>query len=298
MEIQWQRGFASEANEANTTPKKKGALASRICRFVDHEGVERLGQPFDNPYNELLMVADPFESKDGSNEARLVLEPPLKMAKMLHPIPVVPSIICCGLNYKKHAEEVGIPIPRSPVLVSKTPNTLNNPYDPIIIPKTAPDEVDYEGELAIVIGKTCKDVSADEAMSYILGYTCANDVTARRWQGKKGGGQWYRGKSFDTFLPLGPSITAAWVLDPSDLAITTKLNGEVVQSSRTSDMIWSVAELVSFCSTDTTLHPGTVILTGTPEGVGYTRDPPLYLKSGDRVEVEIEGIGKLINTVK
>jgi len=243
------------------------------------------------------MIESPFESKDGSVEARLILEPPVKMSKLLSPVPGVPAIICCGLNYRAHAEEVGLEIPRTPTLFSKTPNSIQNPYDPIVIPRSARNEVDYEGELAIVIGKKAKDIQPNEAMDHILGYTIANDVTARRWQGKKGGGQWYRGKSFDTFLPLGPSITAAWALDPSDVLLVTRVNEKVVQESSTKDMIFSVPELIAFCSTDTTLMPGTIILTGTPSGVGFTRDPPLYLKHGDRVEVEIEGIGKLINYV-
>jgi len=269
-----------------------------ICRFLDADGNEHLGQPLDNPYNEMLEVESPFEKKDGSSEAALILEPPLKMAKMLSPVPGYPPIICCGLNYRNHAEEVGLPIPSKPTLFSKTPNALQNPYDSIILPEIARNEVDYEGELAVIIGRKCKDVSPEKATDYILGYTVANDVSARRWQGKKGGGQWYRSKSFDTFLPLGPSITAAWSLDPSDLLIKTTLNGTIVQESSTKDMIFSVPEIVSFCSTDTTLLPGTIILTGTPSGVGYIRDPPLYLQPGDRVEVEIDGIGRLINTVK
>jgi len=251
----------------------------------------------DNPYGEFIPLSNPFETKEGSVESRVIGEPLVKMAKLLSPVPNIPAVVCCGLNYRKHAEEVSLPIPERPTLFSKSPSAVQNPYDPIVLPKSARDEVDYEGELAVVIGKKCKDISPEEASDYILGYTIANDITARRWQGKKGGGQWFKSKSFDTFLPLGPSITAAWAIDVSDLALKTTLNGEVVQESRTSDMIFDIPTIVSYCSTDTTLLPGTVILTGTPEGVGFVRDPPLYLKAGDRVEVEIEGIGKLVNMV-
>lgn len=158
--------------------------------------------------------------------------------------------------------------------------------------------MDYEAELAVVIGREALNVSKEDALDYVLGYTCANDVTARRWQGKKGGGQWARGKSFDTFAPLGPWVVPAKLIpDPQALRIRTILNGKVVQDGNTSDMHFGVAELIEFLSQGTTLHPGTVILTGTPAGVGYTQDPPVFLKAGDTVEVEIEGVGKLTNPV-
>ena len=162
-----------------------------------------------------------------------------------------------------------------------------------------PPEVDYEVELAVVIGKTAKDVTAAEALGYVLGYTVANDVSARRWQGARGSGQWVRGKSFDTFCPLGPElVTADELVDPQNLRLTCVLNGQVMQDANTSDMIFPVTELISFLSTGTTLLPGTVILTGTPSGVGYTRKPPVFLMPGDTVDMTVEGIGTLSNPVE
>ena len=158
--------------------------------------------------------------------------------------------------------------------------------------------MDFEAELAVVIGTRARNVSTEDALQYVFGYTCANDVSARRWQKHGGGGQWIRGKSFDTFCPMGPLlVTADEITDPQDLAIRSELNGQTMQSSNTHDMIFSVAQLIAFISRDTTLLPGTVILTGTPEGVGFARKPPVYLADGDTIEVIIEGIGTLVNTV-
>ena len=168
----------------------------------------------------------------------------------------------------------------------------------IVIPRVAsdPPEVDYEAELAVVIGRECKDVPAERALEYVAGFTIANDVTARRWQGKRGGGQWVRSKSFDTFLPLGPFLVPRNEVDlKAGLRIRTWLNGDVVQDGSTADMIFDVPTLISFLSQGTTLLPGTVILTGTPAGVGYTRG--VYLQSGDTVRITIDGLGTLFNTV-
>jgi 2-keto-4-pentenoate hydratase/2-oxohepta-3-ene-1,7-dioic acid hydratase in catechol pathway len=215
--------------------------------------------------------------------------------------PVVPRVIMgIGLNYHRHAEETGMKVPKYPVVFMKNPASLANPEDPVVIPSVCmdPPEVDYEAELAVVIGKTAKNVSTAEALSYVLGYTAANDVSARRWQGGKGGGQWVRGKSFDTFCPLGPElVTAEDIPDPRNLRVSCRLNGEMMQDANTSDMIFTVAELISFLSSGMTLVPGTVILTGTPSGVGFTRKPPVYLSSGDIMEVSVENIGTLRNPV-
>ncbi|GAT35178.1 2-keto-4-pentenoate hydratase [Terrimicrobium sacchariphilum] len=214
--------------------------------------------------------------------------------------PLIPTeILCIGLNYKRHAAESGMAIPDYPVLFVKGVNSLQNPGDPIEIPATLPsDEVDYECELAIVMGKRCKNVPRDCAMDYVLGYTCANDVSARDWQIRKGGGQWCRGKTFDTFCPLGPAIvTRDEIRDPNALRICTLLNGETVQDWNTADMIFDVPALIEFLSGSTTLLPGTVILTGTPHGVGMAAKPPRWLKPGDVVTVDIEGIGALTNPV-
>ena len=210
-----------------------------------------------------------------------------------------PAIFCVGLNYRAHAAEVGADLPERPVLFMKTVNTITGHGQPIEIPKQAvSDKVDYECELAIVIGKQCKNVSASNALEYVLGYTCANDVSARDWQMEWGGTQWCRGKSFDTFCPLGPElITADQLGNPNSLDISTWVNGEQLQQSNTSDMIFDVPTLIEFLSASTTLLPGTVILTGTPSGVGIGRTPPVWLKAGDSVTIEIENIGSLTNTV-
>ena len=221
-----------------------------------------------------------------------------EVAKVLAPV-APPAIYCTGLNYRKHAEETGLRLPQFPVLFMKAPTAVQNPGDPILIPvHLASHEVDYECELAVVIGRTAKNVSRENALNYVLGYTCANDVSARDWQVKFSGGQWCRGKTFDTFAPLGPCIvTPDEIPNPNDLAIRTILNGVTMQDSNTSDMIFDIPALVEFFSGSTTLLPGTVILTGTPSGVGMARKPPVWLKPGDVVTVDIEKVGSLTNPV-
>jgi 2-keto-4-pentenoate hydratase/2-oxohepta-3-ene-1,7-dioic acid hydratase in catechol pathway len=222
-----------------------------------------------------------------------------EVRKLLAPL-VPSSILCVGLNYRKHAAEGGMAAPTVPILFMKAVNALQNPGDPIEIPThLRSNEVDYECELAVVIGRSCKNVSRADALDHVLGYTCANDVSARDWQLAKGGGQWCRGKTFDTFAPLGPClVTTDEISDPQRLRIRTVLNGETVQDWKTDDMIFDVATLIEFLSGSTTLLPGTVILTGTPHGVGMARKPPLWLKNGDRIAIEIEGIGVLENPVR
>ena len=221
-----------------------------------------------------------------------------KIEKLLAPV-VPTAILCIGLNYRRHAAETGKPEPELPILFVKGLNALQNPGDPILIPTFLPsNEVDYECELAVVIGKTCKNVKRAQALDYVLGYTCANDVSARDWQIKKGGGQWCRGKFFDTFAPLGPClVTPEDIPNPNALGIRTILNGEVVQDWNTNDMIFDVPTLIEFLSGSTTLLPGTVILTGTPHGVGVAAKPPRFLKEGDTVSIEIDRIGRLTNPV-
>jgi len=218
--------------------------------------------------------------------------------KLLAPI-VPPAILCIGLNYLKHMEETGASRPEFPVLFMKNPSTLQNPGDAIEIPtQLKSTEVDWECELAIVIGKRCKNVSKEKALDYILGYTCGNDVSARDWQKKWGGSQWCRGKGFDTFCPLGPAIvTRDEIPNPNTMQLQTFVNGKKMQDSNTRDMIFDVPTLIAFLSGSTTLVPGTVILTGTPSGVGMGMKPPVYLKAGDTVKVVIEKIGELTNPV-
>lgn len=220
------------------------------------------------------------------------------VARLLSPIGPA-AIYCIGLNYARHAEEGNLPKPEFPVVFMKSSTAVQSPGGPIVLPRhLRSDQVDYECELAVVIGKACKNATREEALDYVLGYTCANDVSARDWQGKWGGGQWCRGKTFDTFAPLGPClVTADEIPDPNDLRLRTVLNGEVMQDWTTSDMIFDVPRLIEFLSGSTTLRPGTVILTGTPHGIGAVRTPPVFLKHGDTVSIEIEKIGTLTNPV-
>ena len=215
--------------------------------------------------------------------------------------PVVPAtIICIGLNYAQHAAEGGKPLPERPMWFMKLPGAVQHPGEPIRIPaRQASAKVDYEAELAIVIGRTARNVPRAEANGYILGYTCANDVSARDWQHPAmGGGQWCHAKSFDTFCPLGPVlVTPDELPNPNALRIRSILNGTVMQDSNTADMVFDVATLIEFMTADKTLPAGTVILTGTPEGVGFARKPPVWLRCGDTIAIEIEGIGTLTNPV-
>lgn len=218
--------------------------------------------------------------------------------KLLAPL-IPPNILAIGLNYRAHSAESGQKLPERPMLFLKSTNSLQNPGDPIELPTKLPSrEVDYEGELAVVIGRRCKNVSKAQALDYVFGYTAANDVSARDWQIKLGSGQFCQGKSFDTFCPLGPVlVTRDDIPDPNRLRLKTLLNGEAMQDSNTSDMVFDVPTLIEFLSASKTLLPGTVILTGTPQGVGFARKPPIYLKAGDTVSVEIERIGALTNPV-
>ncbi len=214
--------------------------------------------------------------------------------------PLIPTdILCIGINYREHATETSTSLPENPLLFIKAGNTLNDPGAPILMPERS-DKIDYEGELAVVIGKTCKAVSRADALDYVFGYTIANDLTARDWQREKslGGGQFARGKSFDGFCPLGPAIvTRDEIPDPNRLKLKTTLNGTIMQDGTTADMIFDVPALIESLSSTMTLRPGTVLLTGTPSGVGFTRNPPVFMKAGDTVAVEIEGLGRLQNPV-
>jgi len=218
--------------------------------------------------------------------------------KVLAPVAPV-NILAIGLNYRRHAAEGGKGVPERPMLFIKSTNTVQNPGDPIELPRRLPSsEVDYECELAVVIGRSCKNASRANALDFVLGYTAANDVSARDWQNRLNGGQFCQGKSFDTFCPLGTVlVTRDEIPDPGQLRIRTILNGQVMQDWSTSDMVFDVPALIEFLSGSKTLLPGTVILTGTPHGVGYARKPPVFLKAGDTVTVELEKIGALTNPV-
>lgn len=257
-----------------------------------------------DPQNQIRFAA---QSADGSarviqgdvfGEYR-VTDEAAQVGKLLAPVQPT-AILCIGLNYRKHAEEGKAKIPQYPVLFVKSPGAVQNPGDPIELPThLKSNQVDYECELAVVIGKRCKNVSKEKALDYVLGYTCGNDVSARDWQKDFGGSQWCRGKTFDTFCPLGPClVTPDEIPNPNTLQIKTVLNGETMQDWNTNDMIFDVPTLIAFLSGSTTLLPGTVILTGTPHGVGMARTPPVFLKPGDSITIEIEKIGKLTNPVK
>jgi 2,4-diketo-3-deoxy-L-fuconate hydrolase len=204
-----------------------------------------------------------------------------------------PKIVCVGLNYSEHAAEGGRDLPKAPLLFGKFANALCGDGDPIVLPDGV-GHVDAEAELAVVIGRTAKDVSEDDAYDFVAGYTCANDVSARDQQFNDG--QWFRGKAHDTFCPVGPAIVE--LDDPTDIQVVQRLNGEVLQDSRTSFLIFKIPHLISYISQAITLEPGDLILTGTPDGVGVFREPKVTLAAGDVVEVEVEGVGVLRNEVR
>ncbi len=211
-----------------------------------------------------------------------------------------PAIWCVGRNYADHARELGNDAPERPMIFMKNPASVIGEEDPIVIPAVCREngpEVDWEGELGVVIGPDARDVDPEDAMSFVSHFVVANDVTARWWQKQGGGGQFCRGKSFDTFCPVGRPVPASEVGDPDDLGIETRLNGKIVQSARTSNMIFPVSRLVADLSRGTTLLAGTLLLTGTPAGVGAGMNPPRFLRSGDVVEIEIERVGVLRNRV-
>lgn len=262
----------------------------RIVRF-EAAGATHLGQELD-PATALRIEGDLLGRHEVTGE-RLAIERRLA--------PIVPrDILCIGLNYRAHAEETGARIPENPVLFIKAGNTLNHPDAPIPVTEHSA-QIDYEGELVVVIGRDARGVPRERALEHVLGYTCGNDVTARDWQRDKtlGGGQFCRGKSFDGAAPMGPVlVTTGEIPDPNALRLRTIVNGEVLQDSSTADMIFDVPTLIANLSRTMTLRAGSVIFTGTPSGVGFTRQPPLFLKDGDEVAVEIEHIGTLRNGVR
>ncbi|MSU60092.1 MAG: FAA hydrolase family protein [Pedosphaera sp.] len=262
----------------------------KIIRYLDDSGAIKFaaGQSIETACE---VAGDIFGPHEITNR-------PADVKKLLAPIAPV-AILCIGLNYRKHAEETKAKLPQFPVLFMKSPGAVQNPGDAIELPtRLKSSQVDYECELAVVIGSRCKNVKREDALNYVLGYTCANDVSARDWQKDFGGSQWCRGKTFDTFGPLGPwLVTPDEIPDPNQLQIRTLVNGEVRQDCNTNDMIFDVPRLIEFLSGSTTLLPGTVILTGTPHGVGMAMQPPHWLKAGDTVTIEIEKIGQLTNPV-
>lgn len=261
----------------------------RIIRFEDEQGAVGWGRVTGEDYTTTERL---------SGELFGNLTPTGKtvaVKRLLAPVDPV-DLLCIGLNYRRHAVESNMTIPERPVLFLKATSSTAAHGDDIVIPAITA-EPDYECELAVVIGKTAKKVSEADALDYVFGYTCANDVSARDWQ-LKIDRQWARGKSFDTFCPLGPVlVTTDEIPDPNALAISTVIGDETLQNSNTVDMIFSVREIIAYLSEVMTLHPGTVILTGTPEGVGMGRTPNRWLKPGEVCDIVIEKIGTLRNPV-
>jgi len=236
----------------------------------------------------LRAVADPHRLTHGRAMADVTLHAP---------VPRPGKVIAIGRNYREHAAEEGTDVPAAPLIFSKWPSCVVGPDEPIRWDPTLTDQVDYEAELAVIIGRTARRVSVDRALEYVLGYTCLDDVSARDLQ--FGDGQWTRGKSLDTFCPMGPAlVTADEIPDPQDLAISCRVDGALRQDANTSQMYFTVAEIISHCSQAFTLEPGDVIATGTPAGVGIFRDPPRFLRDGEEVVVEIERIGRLRNVCR
>jgi len=259
---------------------------------------------------DLLMSGEELWAELRSAAGRARGGTPLASAKLHAPIPHPPrNVFCVGWNYSEHFEEgkqargqsgpqlAPQEIPQFPSLFTKNPATVVGPDAPVFFPSPQSEQLDWEAELAVVIGKGGRDIAEAAAMSHVFGYTCANDVSVRDVQ-RRHGGQWFKGKNFDTHLPMGPWIVTADQLDPSDLAIRSRVNGVGKQDSRTKFMVFKIPRLIAEISAGCELWPGDMIITGTPAGVGFARTPPEYLKVGDVVEVEIEGIGVLRNPIK
>jgi 2-keto-4-pentenoate hydratase/2-oxohepta-3-ene-1,7-dioic acid hydratase in catechol pathway len=258
---------------------------------------------------DLLLSGDEFWAELGTAARGARNGIPLRSAKLLAPIPRPPrNVFCVGWNYSEHFEEgkqargqsgpqlAPQEIPQFPALFTKNPATVVGPEAAVLFPAPHSEQLDWEAELAVVIGKGGRDIAEADAMGYVFGYTCANDISVRDVQ-RRHGGQWFKGKNFDTHLPMGPWIVTADELDPSDLAIRSRVNGVGKQDSRTKFMVFKIPRLIAEVSAGCTLWPGDIIITGTPAGVGFARTPPEYLKVDDLVEVEIEGIGVLRNTI-
>lgn len=260
----------------------------KIVRFQDSTGSVQIGE-WSEPGQARLIQGDLYDGYELTGKQ-------VDIQRLLPPISPV-NVIAIGLNYRKHAEESGAAIPTAPVVFVKLTTSVIAAGEPIVLPDDAPQEVDFEAELGVVIGRTARKVSQTDALKYVLGYTCANDVSARDCQIRRDK-QWARAKSFDTFCPLGPCLLVDPAVNPNALAIRGLLNNEVMQDSNTADMIFSVPFLISYLSHQFTLLPGTVIITGTPEGVGCARKPPRFLRAGDRFTVQIERIGELSNPVQ
>ncbi len=259
----------------------------RIVRFEDAGGRILTGRLVDDDHARPLL-GSLFDTPPAFAEEVVAV------GRRLPPVEP-PNIFAIGRNYRAHVEETGARLPEAPLVFMKPTTALLEPEGTIRLPRPAPDEVDFEAELAIIIGRTIRNVPESAALDGVLGYTCANDVSARDCQ--RNDKQWPRAKGFDTFCPLGPWLVTRDEIDPDHCGIRSRLNGRIMQDSNTQNMMHSCARLVSYLSHQFTLLPGTLILTGTPEGVGFARTPPVFLRDGDVIEVEIDGIGTLRNRV-
>jgi 2-keto-4-pentenoate hydratase/2-oxohepta-3-ene-1,7-dioic acid hydratase in catechol pathway len=281
----------------------------RFVRFTRSDGLPRVGLAAEGTVREIGELAgrrDPVlellrEGPDARAAAAAIAgaEEPLAGVTLLAPLAVPPKVIGIGLNYEGHRLEVGAALETEPTIFGKFSSSISGPHDPIVLPAVAPKRVDYEAELAVVIGTATRDVSEADAMAAVGGYMVANDITARDWQVKKPQGQWDLGKSFDTFLPLGPAlVTADEIDDPHALRVTCEVGDEVLQDAKTSELIFPIPALISYLSRVFTLVPGDVILTGTPAGVGMSRKPPRWLLAGEVLRTTVSELGVLENPVE
>jgi len=268
-----------------------------FVRFTDEDGAMQYGELTSSATASKLegtstpvLSGNPFDgfSKTGKQAT---------IKNLLSPLESTPIIMCIGLNYAHHAKEANLTVPSNPVVFTKPADALAGPYEDISIHPEAQSQLDYEGELCAIISKDCKNVSEAEALNYVLGYTVGNDISARNFQipATVSGGQFGYAKSFDKFAPIGPAVLIAKEVDPQKMKYTTKVNGELRQETGTDDMIWSVKKIIVHLSRGTTLRKGTVIMTGTPSGVGLFMQPKGFLKDGDVVEIGVEGIGSIAN---
>lgn len=286
----------------------------KLARLETHDGIKLVGvDAAATPHRYVdLRAVDPtlpeglpalLEQQDGLARAGAAFEAGLSTARfvagrVLAPIPRPEKVICIGLNYRDHAKETGAEIPSEPVCFNKFPQTVIGPEESIVLPRVS-TKVDYEAELVIVVGRRGKHISREDALDYVGGYMNGHDVSARDWQKGRPGGQWLLGKTPDTFAPTGPwLVTADEIADPEQLAVRLWLNGDLLQDGNTREFIFGVRELIAHLSQLITLVPGDLIFTGTPPGVGDARTPPVYLKDGDSVEIEIDGLGRLRNRVR
>lgn len=263
----------------------------RTGRFSANGGPPRFGIFEDD---RVFEVRDPFAVESAKGMAHDLTD-----VKLLAPVERPSKVICVGINYVPHMEESGFERPSEPVIFSKFPSALVGPNDSIVLPKAAPRRVDYEAELVIVIGRGGRDIERSRALEHVAGYTVGNDVSARDWQLKKPGAQWLLGKSFDTFLPLGPWITSPDEFgDPAQRHVRCRINGELLQDDVLASLIFDFSDVIAYVSQVATLEPGDLIMTGTPGGVGQSRIPPRWLQDGDVIETSVDGIGTLRNPVR